>query len=169
MARSGKRSSEPLLKGQAEMLVSAWPTPASRDWKGANSADHLENGTGRLHLDQLPNFVEHLWSTPRSSDGEKGSPNQAFGAGGVPLPALTGAASSLPDHATSTHGGKSLEPRRVLNPLFVSWLMGWPRPASTGFGFSETESFRFKQLMRFALSHLDWPREAPPAQTDLFA
>lgn len=28
-----------------------------------------------------------LWSTPRSSDGEKGGPNQAFGAGGVPLPA----------------------------------------------------------------------------------
>lgn len=27
------------------------------------------------------------WSTPRASDGEKGGPNQAFGAGGQPLPA----------------------------------------------------------------------------------
>lgn len=27
------------------------------------------------------------WSTPRSSDGEKDGPNQAFGAGGIPLPA----------------------------------------------------------------------------------
>lgn len=27
------------------------------------------------------------WSTPRASDGEKGGPNQSFGAGGVPLPA----------------------------------------------------------------------------------
>ena len=27
------------------------------------------------------------WATPRSSDGEKGGPNQSFGAGGVPLPA----------------------------------------------------------------------------------
>lgn len=66
---------------------SRWPTPAARDFKGANGADHLENGTGRLHLDQLPNFVAHLWSTPRASDGEKGGPNQSFGAGGVPLPA----------------------------------------------------------------------------------
>jgi len=68
-------------------VESARPTPATRDYKGANSADHLENGTGRKHLDQLPNFVQHIWSTPRASDGEKGSPNQDFGAGGTPLPA----------------------------------------------------------------------------------
>lgn len=48
---------------------SKWPTPATRDHKGANSADHLENGTGRLHLDQLPNFVAHLWPTPRTITG----------------------------------------------------------------------------------------------------
>ena len=67
---------------------SRWPTPAARDFKGANGPDHMENGTGRLHMDQLPNFVSQ-WSTPRASDGEKGGPNQAFGAGGVPLPAQT--------------------------------------------------------------------------------
>ena len=27
------------------------------------------------------------WGTPRASDGEKGGPNQSFGAGGMPLPA----------------------------------------------------------------------------------
>jgi hypothetical protein len=27
------------------------------------------------------------WSTPRATDGEKGGPNQSFGAGGIPLPA----------------------------------------------------------------------------------
>lgn len=27
-----------------------------------------------------------LWGTPRASDGEKGGPNQSFGAGGTPLP-----------------------------------------------------------------------------------
>lgn len=66
---------------------SAWPPPAARDFKGANSADHLVNGSGQKHLNQLPNFVEHLWSTARTSDGEKGGPNQSFGAGGIPLPA----------------------------------------------------------------------------------
>jgi hypothetical protein len=47
--------------------------------------------------------------------------------------------------------------------------MGWPLPASTGCGFSETALSRFKPLMRFALSQLDWQRAAPPVQTDLFA
>lgn len=41
---------------------SFWPTPAARDYKGANSSIHCsEVGTGRKHLDQLPNFVAHLW------------------------------------------------------------------------------------------------------------
>ena len=45
-------------------LSLGWPTPAARDHKGANGEAHLENGTGRLHMDQLPNFVAHLWRTP---------------------------------------------------------------------------------------------------------
>ena len=45
-----------------------WPTPATRGFKGANGPDHLMNGTGKLHLDQLPNFVEHLWATPCARD-----------------------------------------------------------------------------------------------------
>lgn len=28
----------------------------------------MENGTGRLHMDQLPNYVAHLWSTPSVAD-----------------------------------------------------------------------------------------------------
>lgn len=46
-----------------------WPTPATRYYKGANSADHMEVSTGSLHLDQLPNFVAHVWSTPTVSAG----------------------------------------------------------------------------------------------------
>jgi hypothetical protein len=69
------------------MAAKLWPTPAARDVKGANGPEHMENGTGRLHLDQSPNFVPFMWSTPRSSDAEKGGPNQQFGAGGIPLPA----------------------------------------------------------------------------------
>lgn len=47
---------------------SAWPTPAARDIKGANSADHLQKSSGSLHLDQLPNFVAHVWATPTASE-----------------------------------------------------------------------------------------------------
>lgn len=42
-----------------------WPTPAARDSKGENSAEHcLVTGTGRKHMDQLPNFVAHAAPPP---------------------------------------------------------------------------------------------------------
>ncbi len=54
----------PVCDDDLATAAQRWPTPAARDWKGANSADHLEVSKGSLHLDQLPNFVEHLWRTP---------------------------------------------------------------------------------------------------------
>jgi hypothetical protein len=59
------------------MQAQTWPTPASRDSKGANGAAHLEAGTGRKHMDQLPNFVEHSFHLPQTTptDGEKPSPS----------------------------------------------------------------------------------------------
>lgn len=50
-----------------------WPTPAARDHKGENGPAHLRNGTGRLHLDQLPNYVMHLWNTPTAAESLVGS------------------------------------------------------------------------------------------------
>lgn len=151
------------------MASKVWPTPAARDFKGANSAEHLEKSSGSLHLDQLPNFVEHLWSTPRASDGEKGGPNQSFGAGGHPLAAQ---AFSLPVHTTVKTGKPCSTERRSLNPLFVEWLMGWPPGwtllVSSDFGCSSTALSRFKLHMRCALSHLASHDEAPPAQLALF-
>jgi len=44
---------------QLHQTASRWPTPAERDWKGPNGTEHLGKGTGRKHLDQLPNFVRH--------------------------------------------------------------------------------------------------------------
>jgi hypothetical protein len=55
------------------MAAKMWPTPAARDVKGANGPEHMENGTGRLHLDQLPNFVQFLWRTPTASEGKRGN------------------------------------------------------------------------------------------------
>lgn len=34
------------------------PTPTTRDTKGANGEKHMSNGTGRKHLDQLPNALK---------------------------------------------------------------------------------------------------------------
>ena len=89
-----------------------WPTPASRDFKGANSAEHaLVTGGGRKHMDQLANFVAY---SPRA---------QAI---------LRGQESLLPNlgEPQPSASKKSTTPRllsRRLNPYFVEWLMGWPR------------------------------------------
>ena len=102
-----------------QTAAAKWTTPASRDHKGENSADHLSNGTGRLHLDQLPNFVKFVFLPPA-------------------LTAPNGKTSSETPHTS---------PRR-LNPAFVCWLMGWPwwwmNPGRISFAEQEMVSFRFK-------------------------
>jgi hypothetical protein len=104
-----------------------WPTPAARDHKGANSAEHVtENGTGRMHLDQLPNFVEHCFSPPGPA---------------------------IPD------GQRSSETRRVLNPRFVEWLMGWPI-GWTSCELAETGLSAWLRQSRGYLSSLSSPRAA---------
>nr|WP_234908355.1 hypothetical protein [Rhizobium rhizogenes] len=65
---SGNGAGMTLATAANAFQESAWPTPAARDYKGANSAEHLAAGTGRKHLDQLPNFVAHLWATPCARD-----------------------------------------------------------------------------------------------------
>ncbi|XAI96804.1 hypothetical protein [Synechococcus phage Ssp-JY39] len=147
-----------------------WPAPAARDHKGANGPNHMLNGSGRLHLDQLPNFVAFLWKTPRAH--EVGQYTRDHGDPTKERLSLTGQACSLPVPTTTTDGAASSTLRRSLNPLFVEWLMGWPPGwtllAWTDFACSATELSRFKQLMRSALSQLASPAEAPPAQLALF-
>jgi hypothetical protein len=54
---AGKVATPPLTLA---VKMKNWPTPAARDYKGANSREHcMVNGTGRKHMDQLPNAVAH--------------------------------------------------------------------------------------------------------------
>jgi hypothetical protein len=95
-------------------MANNWPTPAARDQKGANSEEHCtETGTGRKHMDQLPNFVEYHFSLQAqpTPDGEPSS---------TPVKSVNGALLSATTKAESVLG------RRRLNPAFVCWLMGWP-------------------------------------------
>jgi len=59
-----------------------WATPATRDYKGANSVKHVtETGTGRKHLDQLANQVVHsgpVRDTSPAQTGKRGVLNPAF-------------------------------------------------------------------------------------------
>ncbi len=126
-----------------------WPTPAARDWKGENGADHLTNGTGRLHMDQLPNAVAHGFSHP----------DPVTPMAGPTLSQLRPIWRPLRAWVIASHGravwrrlwkGRS---KRRLNPMFVGWLMGWP-PGHALCDCSATESSRWQQHMRFALSQL---------------
>lgn len=155
--------------------VSAWPTPAARDWKGENSSDHLTNGTGRLHMDQLPNAVAHGFTRPDL-------PTQMHGA--MPSPH---APISRPLWAwmTRSHGRTvsrrlwKARSKRRLNPAFVEWLMGWP-PGHALCACSGMAWHHWQQDMRGALSQLPtasapwiWKPAADAApvtqQMDLFA
>jgi hypothetical protein len=212
--------------------AATWSTPSVADTTGSRKSRSGDRSSELLLNGQAEALSEN-WSTPRATDGEKGGPNQAFGAGGTPLPAQastwytpqtqydgrteaavtkarekaaakhaagdyakgTGAptmndlqrqaigqadtlSSILPDHPISTVGEESSHIRRTLNPLFVEWLMGWPPgwtslalmpPASNACACSETELSRWKARMRSALLSLGLPPEAAPAQQSLFA
>lgn len=66
-----------------------WVTCTTRDHKDTPGMS-LTRPDGRSRCDlsrQLVAAAAAYWSTPRASDGEKGGPNQSFGAGGQPLPA----------------------------------------------------------------------------------
>jgi hypothetical protein len=104
---------EKLLLAQAE--DTSWPTPASRDVKGANSETHCtETGTGRKHMDQLPNFLAH---SPQARE---------IGTLGQPSSQETRDSRRQPLTVSPPAAGMHSDIRRRLNPLFVEWLMGWP-------------------------------------------
>lgn len=148
--------------------VQNWPTPAARDHRSPNSQDSQDRrNEGSSRGQQLPNFVEHMWSTPAVADVTGGRKARSGDRSTELL--LNGQADSLSGHlgpTTSTLGEKSSTSGLQLNPLFVEWLMGWPT-GWTAFACSATELSRFKQRMRSALSQLT-SHAAPPAQLSLF-
>lgn len=132
-----------------QTMAETWPTPAARDAKGENSADHLINGTGRLHMDQLPNAVAHGFSLPAHLPP----------APGPTLSQLRPIWRRLRASLIASHGQAvwrrlwASRTKARLNPAFVEWLMGWP-PGHANCACSATEWSLWQQDMRFALSQL---------------
>lgn len=113
------------LKAGNAFSLSLWPTPAARDHRGRNGDNHLQNGTGRKHLDQLPNYIEFVF-----------------------LPHLT--KSEIGCECSAMIGGRSR-----LNPTFVGWLMGWPiSNGPNDFVCSAMEFARYRRLMHSSLCGL---------------
>lgn len=112
-----------------------WATPRAEAARALGNPKHLggRRGAGNIE-DQMQAASGHqasTWSTPRASDGEKGGPNQSFGAGGQPLPSQMHQASpwvtpSAP-HGPAPNGSYATTAKRgAPNPDFAFWLMGWP-------------------------------------------
>jgi len=138
-----------VLAGVACDMMALWPTPAWRDWKGENSPDHLTNGTGRLHLNQLPNAVAFLYSRPAPVTVLHGPTLSQLRPIWHPL-----RASVIASHGRAVWRrlwqGRN---KRRLNPAFVGWLMGWPSGHALC-ACSATEYTHWQQRMRGALSQL---------------
>jgi len=98
-----------------------FPTPVSRDWKGANTREHFAEDSNKRHLDQLPNFIRHSEYSPQR------------------LPNSTNGSESSKSSRTSS---------RRLNPAFDAWLMGfpwwWTRPEPLRFAPAEMRSYLSK-------------------------
>lgn len=148
--------------------VANWPTPAARDYRSPNSQDSQDRrNDGSSRGQQLPNFVEHMWSTPAVADVTGGRMARSGNrANELLLNGQTASLSSHLDPTTSTAGATRSTSGLQLNPLFVEWLMGWPA-GWTLFACSGTELSRFRQRMRSALSQLV-SQPAAPAQPGLF-
>lgn len=90
--RSGENGSDSGSKQRQEQganpglkdLAAQWATPNIPN-RGQELSKAARPESGGIDLQSQVT----LWTTPRASDGEKGGPNQSFGAGGTPLVAQT--------------------------------------------------------------------------------
>jgi hypothetical protein len=80
---SRRQKSARAISGSAYSSL-GWLTPSANEY----AAGTVEGKMQRM-LSHQAKETSDQWSTPRASDGEKGGPNQSFGAGGMPLPAQT--------------------------------------------------------------------------------
>lgn len=120
------RSARPETSGKQlpnEVVAVLWNTPIQDD-TGMRTKPYAQGGTPLSLMAARFTGEAALWSTIRASDGAKGSPRQAFGGGGQPLPAQ--AYQTVEAGLMQSGSSGPMEKLGGLNPEFVSWLMGFP-------------------------------------------
>lgn len=149
MTRSGSRSDELLLNGQA----AKWQAPEASmaDKGGMNSL----RSRGDPHL---PTQAFH-WASPMARDWRGGGQAVTRKDGKSRMDMLDWQAEAFSRQDQKISGGpesSSSGPtsRRRLNPAFAAWLMGWPwwwtNPGVTSSAKSAMESWRSQQLARLS-------------------
>lgn len=76
------------------------PTPSTRDYKGTNGEEHMENGTGRKHLDQLPNRLKFQHGIDGQLNPRFVAEMMGFPPNWTELPFLSGETKALKDMVT---------------------------------------------------------------------
>jgi len=95
------------LRDQIAML----PTPTMRDYKGANSEEHMNRDTGHAnHMNQLPNVIRMI-PTPKQRDWQGPSQRGKYQADAVP---------NIIQYQDGKKTGMKLQPE------FALWMMGYP-------------------------------------------
>ena len=93
------------LRDQIAML----PTPATRDYKGANGPEHMTKD--RPHMDQLPNVIAYgIIPTPTGTDHKSRGPNSK----------QVGVDNLFKGENAGANRGLKLQ------PAFALWMMGYP-------------------------------------------
>lgn len=116
-----------VLAGVACDMMANWPTPmAGTPAQNGNNAAGNNDFTRKA--EELAAAM--LWGTPRSSDGEKGGPNQSFGAGGMPLPAQAAQWTTPQAHDVSPRGSGQVPTSAAGNACLARDAMNWPTPSA---------------------------------------
>jgi hypothetical protein len=104
-----------------------WQTPLADDARGTGGARSRQDGhQAMLHLQAK------MWPTPRVGEGIRSAGAarteyyRLWNQVDLSSPTEPSSPSSLQGQGKSKHGEKSSKLSRLLNPLFVTWLMNWP-------------------------------------------
>ena len=104
-----------------EIGFGLWPTPQARDWKRPQAKRFLDPARSNDLPDAVADAVATVryWVTPTATDGNRGVKPPRPHDTGVPLSQQVFGMERLTWSAEMVENG-------VLNPAFVSWLMGYP-------------------------------------------
>jgi len=110
-----------------ETECGSWPTPCTRDYKGARGrAAQERKGNPR---DTLPNALTY-WPTPTVAEATKIPAQANYGQIGLnnhpAIRGLPGREKGTKDKAGDVGGQKTRQKNAPLNPSWVEWLMNWP-------------------------------------------
>lgn len=154
-SRGGDHKDEMGLDQQARH----WATPQARDHMPAHTPERITAMKAEGHGMRNLNDEAAHWPTPQASDDQRKATKASHQRMLCNVtPHWSPDCPSPPDQVIRA-GQPSSPERRVLNPRFVEWLMGWPI-GWTSFGPVETALSHWLPLMRGRLSTLCTPPRA---------